>query len=163
MGMGFLKLNVYGHPSGAVFDPDRVIQKVKERFPETKVVPGDQLALSAERAAAGGAADQVVATLRRTAQSYGPAYAFEIPIPGGRSIHGRARRYDISLLFDDPLPEELRSRFIEWLKSFGVGKLEASTETSQTEILCDLGRPGDSRDPSTSTTSDDKATGPLAR
>jgi hypothetical protein len=137
--MGFLKLNIYGHPSGAVLDPDQILQKVKEIFPETRVVPGDQLTLSAERAAAGGAAGQVVATLRRNAQSYGPAYAFEIPLPEGRSMQGRARRYDVTLLFDEPLPEELRNRFIEWLKSFGVGKVEASTDTAETAILWDVG------------------------
>jgi hypothetical protein len=133
--MGFLKLNVYGHPLGASLDPDQVIQKVTESFPEARVVPGDQLTLSAERATAEGAADHVVATLRHNAQSYGPAYAFEIPLPDGRSIQGRVRRYDVALLFDEPLPEELRSRFIDWLKSFGVGQVEASTDTRQIAIL----------------------------
>ena len=138
---GFLKLNAYGHPRGAVFDPDFVIQNVKERFPETTVMPGDQLALSAKRAAAEGAADQVVATLRRNAQAYGPAYAFEIPFPGGRSIHGRARRYDVTLSFDEPLPEELQNCLIAWLRSLGVGQLEASTETAQLRLLDDREQP----------------------
>jgi hypothetical protein len=137
--MGFLKLNTYGHPSGAVFDPDLVIRKVQEAFPETVVSPGDQLVLAAERAEAGGAARSVVETLRRTAQAHGPAYAFTIPIPGG-SLQGRARRYDVAFLFDEPLPEEWRSRLIEFLTSLGVGKLEASTTARQVEVLSDLGK-----------------------
>lgn len=139
--MGFLKLNVYGHPSGATFDPDAVIQRVKEAFPDTTVLPGDQLALGVERAEALGAADHVIETLRRNRKAQGPAYAFETPIPGGGLIRGRARRYDVTFLYDAPLPEELRTRLIEFLRSLGVGKLEASTATKQIEILFDWAQP----------------------
>ncbi len=140
--MGFLKLNVYEHPSDAVLDPDTVVQRVKEEFPETAVIAGDQLAQSADRAEALGAADHVVDTLRRNAQLYGPAYAFEIPLQGGDLLKGRARRYDVTFLFDEPLPEELRQRILAFLKSFGVGKIEASTETRSTAVLFDVGGNG---------------------
>jgi hypothetical protein len=137
--VGFLKLNVYGHPSDAVLDPGTVVQRVEEEFPETTVLPGDQLARSAERAQALGAADQVVDTLRRNSTLYGPAYAFEIPIREGEVLRGRARRHDVTFLFDKPLPEELRQRLLAFLRSFGVGKIEASTETRGMEVLFDLG------------------------
>ena len=48
--MGFLNLNLYGHPRGVSFDPEAVLRKVREQFPEATVLPGDQLAEQARRA-----------------------------------------------------------------------------------------------------------------
>jgi hypothetical protein len=126
--MGFIKLNRYGDPSGSTFDPEAVVKKVCESFAGVKVLPGDQLTLTADRAAAYGAADHVVKTLRRNEQAYGPAYAFEIGIPGGGAVEGRARRYDVSFLFPDPLAEEWQARLMSFLRSLGQGRIEMSAE-----------------------------------
>src|SRR5207253_570626 len=126
--MGFLRLNLYGHPSGAVFDPDMVLQRVQEEFPEAVVLPGDQLTLAAERAQAQGAASHVAETLRRNAHSYGPARAFRLPVPAGGTVQGRVRRYDVAFLYDHPLAEELKHRILAFLRALGIGRLEASTE-----------------------------------
>ena len=53
--MGFIKLNRYGDPSGSVFDVEAVVCKARETFTGVNVLLGDQLAFSAERAAAVGA------------------------------------------------------------------------------------------------------------
>jgi hypothetical protein len=125
--MGFIKLNRYGDPSGGIFDAHAVVDKVRETFPSVTILSGDQLALSAERAASLGAADHVIRTLRRNQQEYGPAYAFEIDIPGGGTIQGRARRYDVTFLFADPLAEEWRQRLLGFLQSLAPGKIECSS------------------------------------
>lgn len=127
--MGFIKLNRYDDPSGCVFDPASVLAKAREAFANVQVLPGDQLALSAQRAAAGRAADRVVQTLRRNQQEYGPAYAFEIGCEGPETIHGRARRYDVTFLFADPLDEAWRLRLLAFLQSLGPGKIEEATGT----------------------------------
>jgi hypothetical protein len=93
-----------------------------------KCLPGDQLALSAERADALGAADHVVRTLRRNQQDYGPAYAFEIGIGGGGTIQGRARRYDVTFLFADSLAEEWRQRLLAFLQGLGAGRIEEAVD-----------------------------------
>jgi hypothetical protein len=122
--MGFLKLNRYGDPSGCVFDASAVVEKARQLFPGLRVLPGDPLALSAERAADMGAADHVVRTLRRNQQDYGPACAFEIGIDGGGTIQGRARRYDVTFLFADSLAEEWRQRLTAFLQGLGAGRIE---------------------------------------
>jgi len=123
--MGFIKLNRYADPRGLVFDAEAVVEKARTTFADVKVVPEDQLALSAERAAAAaGAADHVVRTLRRNQQEHGPAYVFEIGIEGGRMIQGRARRYDVTFVFVDPLPQQWRQRLLAFLHSLGPGRLE---------------------------------------
>lgn len=148
--MGFLNLNLYEHPSGAAFDPDAVIRKVGAHFPEATVAPGDQLALRAQHAESVApqlspeGASTVVETLRRNARSYGPACAFTIPLPEGDFVRGLARSVNVQFLFNDPLPEEMRERLVTFLKSLGVGRLEASTnDARQSEVLCDLWRESD--------------------
>jgi hypothetical protein len=126
--MGFIKLNRHGDPSGCVFDTAEVIAKVRETFPDVNLLPGDQLALNAERAAASGAADHVVGTLRRNQQEYGPAYAFEIGMEGSGTVCGRARRSDVTFLFTDPLAEEWRLRLRAFLHSLGAGRIEQSAD-----------------------------------
>lgn len=144
--MEFLDLNLYRHPSGVAFDPAAVIEKVKGSFPEAILLPGDQLAKRAEHAesVAGrlglDTAPIIVETLRRNARAYGPAYAFQIPQPGGKPpIQGLARSVNVQFLFEEPLPEETRNRLIAFLRSLGVGRLEASREGErQSEVLDDL-------------------------
>ena len=84
--MGFIKLNRYGDSSGCAFDSAAVVEKARQTFPGVQVLPGDPLALAAERAAASGAAEHVVRSLRRNEQDYGPAFAFEIGIEGGGTM-----------------------------------------------------------------------------
>jgi hypothetical protein len=126
--MGFIQLNRYGDPSGYVFDPEAVVEKVRQTFADVTVLPGDQLALSAERAAASGAADHVVRTLRRNQQEYGPALAFTIGIEGPAQIQGRARRYDVTFLFTDPLAEPWRQHLLGFLQSLGPGRIEQAAD-----------------------------------
>jgi hypothetical protein len=126
--MGFMRLNRYGDPSGCVFDAAAVVEKARETLPGVRVLPGDPLALAAERAAALGAADHVVRTLRRNQQDYGPAYAFEIDTEGPGTIQGRARRYDVTFLFADPLAEEWRQRLLDFLQGLGAGRIEEAVD-----------------------------------
>jgi len=125
--MAFIKLNRYGDPSGSVFDAAAVVETARQTFPNVQVLPGDPLALGAERAAALGAADHVVRTLRRNQQDYGPACAFEIGVEGGETIQGRARRYDVTFLFPDSLAENWRKRLRDFLQSLGAGRIEEAS------------------------------------
>jgi hypothetical protein len=126
--MGFMKLNRFDDPSGCVFDAAAVVEKARQTFPGVQVLPGDPLALAAERAAAMDAADHVVRTLRRNQQDYGPACAFKIGIEGGGTIDGRARRYDVTFLFADSLAEEWRQRLLAFLQGLGAGRIEEAVD-----------------------------------
>ncbi len=151
--MGFLNLSLYQHPSGKSFDPNKVVRKVKAAFPEARVLPGDQLAAEVRRAevalapqlreAPAGPALRVVESLRRKASAYGPAYAFDVPVPGGGTVRGLARSTNVQVLFDDPLPGDIHCRLTEFLMSLGLGRLEASTSAGQRQIVCDLAGPSD--------------------
>ncbi len=122
--MAYIKLNRYGDSGAGVFDVATTAEKVRETFVDVRFLPGDQLALSAERAIAQGAPAHIVGTLRRNQQEYGPAHAFEITTAAGDKIQGRLRRYDITFLSADPLPEEWRRRLLTFLKDLGPGRIE---------------------------------------
>lgn len=126
--MGFIKLNRYGDPSGSVFDAAAVADKARQAFPNARILAGDQLALSAEKAAANGAPEHVIRTLQRNQQQFGPAFAFEIEIEGGETIQGRARRYDVTFLFTDSLAEQWRQRLLSFLQGLGGGRIEETAE-----------------------------------
>jgi hypothetical protein len=124
--MGFMTHNRFGDPSLGMFDPATTVDQLRAAFPEIRLLPGDQLALSADRAEAGGFPDLIVRTLRRNQQEYGPAYAFEIDLPEQRKIRGNARRYDVTFLFDDSLDEDWRQRLSDFLHSLGGGRREGA-------------------------------------
>jgi hypothetical protein len=124
--VGFIKLNRFGDPSGCSFDPAVIAEKARQAFPNTQILPGDQLALSAERAAANGAPEHVIRTLQRNQQEYGPAYSFEIGIDGGGTIQGRARRYDVTFLFPDTVGDVWRQRLLSFLQGLGSGQIEGA-------------------------------------
>ncbi|HYV37749.1 MAG TPA: hypothetical protein VE988_18840 [Gemmataceae bacterium] len=127
--MGFIKLNRYADASGRTFDPGEVVAKARAAFSDLKVLPTDQLALGADRAADAASPEHVVRTLRRNQQEYGPAYAFEFDIEGGGRIQGRARRYDVTFHFAVPLTEEWRQRLLTFLQGLGPGRMEHAEES----------------------------------
>jgi hypothetical protein len=126
--MGFIKLNRFGDPSDCVFDAAAVAEKVRQSFPHVRLLPGDPLAQSVECAAASGAPEHVVATLRRNQREYGPAGVFEIGIEGRETIEGRVRRYDVTFLFADPLTDEWRQRLLDFLRGLGAGRIEEAAD-----------------------------------
>lgn len=151
--MPFLELDLYEHPSGEAFKPEEVIQKLRAAFPEATVLPGDQLALRAQRAEAKAhllspqSASVIVETLWRNARQLGPAYAFEIPTTAGCRVRGNARRYNVTFLSEGPLSPALHERILAFLKSLGAGWIRASTnDERQSELLLDLKESPDGTD-----------------
>jgi hypothetical protein len=148
--LSFIILDLNESEERAELDPHQAIKRLQEWFPEATCLPGDQLTRSVDHAEvlfAGppgssmrGAERRVVESLRRKAGLYGPALAFQIPVDAARWIRGSARRVDITFNYDEPLPEALRNRIVEYLKSFGVGRIEQSSEDgTSTELIFDKG------------------------
>jgi len=152
--VGFINLNLYQHPSGVAFDPAKVIRKAEAFFPEAVFEPGDFAAAEVQRAETRlaeelrkdptGPASKVLASLRRKAQSYGPNYVFRIPLEQGGTVDGLVRSVGVQFLYKEPLPEPVRQRLIAFLRSLGVGRLQASVpDRRQSIVLDDLNGPSD--------------------
>jgi hypothetical protein len=143
--MAFLMLNLYGDETHAELDTAEAVRQLQNQFDDASISPHDPLNQSAERAETffaealrlrpGGPERTVVETLRRNASQYGPALAFTIPVRPNKSVLGSVRRTDITFNFSEPLPLGLESRLVDYLKSFGVGRIERSSgygEASET-------------------------------
>jgi hypothetical protein len=150
--MGFLNLTLYHHPSGLAFDPEKVLQEARTAFPEARFFPGDQAAQEVQRAEArladqlraegpNGAAAKILASLRRKALSYGPSYAFSIPLADGSAIQGLVRSVGVQFTFEPALPTDLRQKLLHFLSSLGVGYLEEGEAGNRVEILAELPGP----------------------
>jgi hypothetical protein len=148
--MSFILLNLHDSERTEELDPDQAIRRLQDWFPGATVLPGDQLARSVEHAESffggptgnrvGDAEKRVVESLRRKSILYGPALAFQIPVDSVRAIRGSARCVDITFNFDDPLPDPIRDRVIEHLKTFGAGRIEhSSADGKTTELIFDNG------------------------
>lgn len=143
--MAFIILDLNESEGATELDPRQAVSKLQDWFPEAAVLPGDQLARSVEHAEAffteelsksvSGPETRVVESLRRKASRYGPSFAFRIPVDSSKSIQGSARRVDITFNYDDPLPDPVRERLVEFLKTFGVGRIERSSQDGKTTEL----------------------------
>ncbi len=152
--MGMYNLSLFRHSSGVAFDPHRVIAKARAWFPEAVFLPGDKAAEELHHAEAffaeelrkdpDGPGSNVIASLRRKAYSYGPAFAFRIPVEGGDPVRATARTSGVHFLFQEPLAEPLRERLLGFLRSLGVGRLDTAVEGKRSpHVLGDLNGPSD--------------------
>lgn len=101
------------------FDPTIVIAVLEARFPDAKI--GDDLAWkdyayftrsdTPTQGEIGAAHIAKNDALRR-----GPVWPFELPDPSGGVIRGAAERYRVGISSERPIPEPLRSEFLQFLE-----------------------------------------------
>jgi hypothetical protein len=97
------------------FDPTVVIARLRKAFPDVEVIPQDFAWKDYDSFRQRGAVEGAVRIAENDARRRGPIWTFRMPQPGRPPIRGRAERYDVSLWSDEPVPEPLRSQFIEFL------------------------------------------------
>ncbi len=124
-------LSTYDHDlreRSPALDPAEVLRRGQAWFPQAIVVPGDKLAEAAdhaERFAKGlPAGEQIVNSLRRKAELYGPAYNLKIPRADGPPILGVFRRFDAYFLWEGTVSDDLRESLLAFLRSLGHGEPE---------------------------------------
>jgi hypothetical protein len=145
-------LSLHRHGSGVAFDPQKVIVKARAWFPEADFLPGDKAAEEVHRAETlfaeelrqnpAGPGSSVIASLRRRAYSFGPAFAFRIPQTGQDPVRATARGSGVHFVFDEPITEVLRDRILGFLRSLGIGRLEAAVVGDRIpHVLADMDGP----------------------
>ena len=86
----------------------------------------------------------MVRMLRRKARQFGPSYAVAVPRTGADLVAGCVRPVGVTFLFDDALGDELAGRLRAFLRSLGVGTIEAmSIHDRKPTLLDDLAGPSD--------------------
>ncbi|WP_435020421.1 hypothetical protein TA3x_001820 [Tundrisphaera sp. TA3] len=121
----------YRGPGVACFDPEKVIDRLRERFPGAVVDPTDQAEREVARIDAfvgeAPADDEAMRAVRRQvrgkARRNGPVYRFQIDDGQGGSIEGRSSRYTVEFWADQAIGDDLRGRIVDFLRSLGLGKV----------------------------------------
>jgi hypothetical protein len=98
------------------FDPTIVVVRLRRTFPEVEVVPQDFAWRDYDSFKQRGAVEGAVRIAESDARRRGPIWTFRLPASQGQAIRGRAERYDVSIWSNAPVPEPLRSRFLEFLE-----------------------------------------------
>src|SRR5437868_2704387 len=98
------------------FDPTIVIARLRQAFPEVEVISQDFAWRDYDAFKQRGVVDGAVRVAENDARRRGPAWKFQLPVPGRAAICGLAERYGVRLLSEAPIPEPLRSRFIAFLE-----------------------------------------------
>lgn len=136
--MFYLYVNLLHRDGQFQLNPDEAVVRLQEHFPEAIILPGDQLARSAQRAerqldSANAAHRAVVAKLWWDAQHSGPAYAFFLPAGVEPRVDGVIKRYQADFHSDTPVSEPLRARIVAFLRSLipaGAG-IDVSVEADE--------------------------------
>lgn len=104
------------------FDPTVVMGRLRTRFPDVELIPGDASLrdrngfLEMLQKEPGSVSEKALRLAERDAQRRGPIWVFRLPVPGRSPLRGWAERYSVRLFSEEPVPEPLRSRFIEFLE-----------------------------------------------
>lgn len=117
--MFLISANVAGNGMDAAvvgcFDPTVVVVRLKQAFPEVEVIPEDFAWRHYDAFKRRGAVDGAIRIAENDARRRGPIWTFRFPTSGKEPIKGRAERYIIEIMSDEPIPEPLRTRFIAFL------------------------------------------------
>jgi hypothetical protein len=117
----------YSSDEVAVFDPEKVIARLRSDFPEADVDPTDQSAAEVERVrqfakshldSDSEVQSTVLRQIQGKARRNGPVYSFELA-----GVTGTAGRYSISFVSDVEIEPSLRQRIVTFLESLKLGSV----------------------------------------
>ena len=98
------------------FDPVVVIRRLQKAFPNEVTVCLDDYAMSTYLAlAAINVSHRTLQVAENDARRRGPILIFRMHSDTKQKIRGQAERHRISILSQQPIPDTIKSRFIEFL------------------------------------------------
>jgi hypothetical protein len=121
----------YWGPQVATFDPEKVLWRLKEQFPEAAIDRTDWAerevasldAFLDERAVPPVQKDTMKRQIRGKARRNGPVYKFKLTDGLGPEIEGYSSRYRVVFRSANDIEEGFRSRITDFLRSLGLGNL----------------------------------------
>jgi hypothetical protein len=131
--MGVLELRIAPRLPFGLLNPDRVIEALKENFPEVSVFPEDARKQTLEQA------EQVLAKANPEVKDYwsnrmwsnalanGPEYRFALPFTEHGIIKGYIHRQLIAFCYPEPLDSSMEARLQKFLSRFGIGVIKKTS------------------------------------
>ena len=109
------------------FDPTNVITHLMAEMPEAVVCLHDYAWKDYEYFLSAGAHEGALRTAENDALRRGPMYRFRLRAGGGRMIKGGAERYRIRIWSEEEIPDELKRRFLLFLRSLKFAPVEVKS------------------------------------
>jgi hypothetical protein len=121
----------YSGPQVATFDPEKVLWRLKDQFPEADIDTTDWAEREvtsldfflAQRSIAPAKKDQMRSQIRGKARRSGPVYKFKLADGDGNTIEGCSSRYRVAFRSAYDIEEGFRRRITDFLRSLGLGDL----------------------------------------
>jgi hypothetical protein len=115
----------------ATFDPEKVLQRLKEQFPEADIDTTDWAesevasldSFLERRSVPAETSDAMRRQIRRKAVRNGPIYKFKLTDGDGISIEGYSSRYRVVFRSANDIDQKFCGRIIDFLRSLGLGNL----------------------------------------
>jgi hypothetical protein len=121
----------YWGPGVANFDPEKVLQRLKEQFPEATIDPTvwaerEVASLDSfveQRAIAPDTKQTMRSQIRGKALRNGPVYRFKLPDGDGVAVEGYSSRYCVVFRSKHDIEQGFQRRIFEFLQSLELGNL----------------------------------------
>ena len=127
----------YYEPSVAVFDPEKVLERVANAFPTVSIDDHDLAQAEVESLLAFLDTNQtpkpqrntMLRQIRAKAARVGPVYRFQLNLPPHGLVTGKVGRYNLLFRSECVMETALESALIRFLQSLHLGALGSDTET----------------------------------
>jgi hypothetical protein len=126
----------YMSDSVACFDPEKVLWKLSELFPEAIIDEKDYAEVEVQSLASfltnrgeeitERREAQMLASIKRKARQNGPAFIFMVDSGSGENVSGWARRYGVGFKSGKDIPNDLKARIISFLEGLDLGEVSIS-------------------------------------
>ena len=123
----------YMSDSVLCFDPEKVLWKLAEHFPQVLTDEKDHAEAEVQSVSAfladrgeeisEGIRSHILASIKRKARQNGPAYAFSFDSAEGTTVKGWARRYGTGFKSEGDMPEALKANITDFLKGLGISEI----------------------------------------
>jgi hypothetical protein len=109
------------------FDPTKVILRLMDEIAEAVVCLHDYAWKDYDLFQSMGAHEGTLRTAESDALRRGPMYRFRLRTGNGQIILGLAERYEIKIWSKEEIPDDLRQRFLKFLRSLKLDPIEVKS------------------------------------
>lgn len=114
----------YASDSVICFDPNKIVFRLMEEFPEIIVCYEDYGWRDYDLFKRRGAYEGAIRTAENDARRRAPIYIFRFRNLNGQIIRGKAERYFITIQSDKNIPAELKQRLLSFFDSLKIEEIE---------------------------------------
>lgn len=103
------------------FDPTRVVMRIRDEIPGVTVCVHDYAWMNYDSFVSRSAYYGAIRGAENDARRRGPIYVFRVRTGTNQVVSGSVERYRIQISSEQPIPESIKSRFLNLFQSLKLG------------------------------------------